>query len=391
MARTIVLIIDGFGVGSDATLIGENENHKCNTAYSILSQCHLSHPIWEKIGVNKLAIGQKTITSTFGGLHVSAQRVETVYPGADSLVGHMEIFGSYISEQPVYIEDTWRELLRALRPHQKHCYYEPPIVTVGDDIYISNNMEAEAGIAINVLSVAKNINFDQIIDIGNIISKSAKALRVLAIQGQPANDVDIGNSISSSVNPHTGNLYAGIVVPKLEIYNPYYRVENIIDPTIETGVIGRLLDRRLPVTLIGKSADFFNNNGITKYSESNDYCCMKLLKEQMKNQSAGLIVSTLQGIDLAGHAQDSVAAGVFLSRVGSHIEELAKNLHQKDLLIVTADHGNDPLSGGSQHTKEAVPLVALTKSSSSRKQKYLTKLSSTADLILWNHSLKNNP
>ena len=79
--------------------------------------------------------------------------------------------------------------------------------------------------------------------------------------------------------------------------------------------------------------------------------------------SRGLIFSNLVDFDmLYGHRRDTEGFARALEHFDSRLPEIESAMHEDDLMIITADHGNDPTFPGSDHTREYAPLLAYGKS-----------------------------
>ena len=79
--------------------------------------------------------------------------------------------------------------------------------------------------------------------------------------------------------------------------------------------------------------------------------------EQISLCDHGFICVNVQETDLAGHAQNPERYAEVLGIVDGYIGKIIRLLKEDDILVVTADHGNDPTIGHSQHTREYVPLL----------------------------------
>jgi phosphopentomutase len=79
--------------------------------------------------------------------------------------------------------------------------------------------------------------------------------------------------------------------------------------------------------------------------------------EALERFPAGLVVMNIQETDLAGHEQDPARYRSVLERVDRRLSDLRSRLTPDDLLVISADHGNDPSIGSSQHTREFVPVL----------------------------------
>src|SRR5699024_7790948 len=92
----------------------------------------------------------------------------------------------------------------------------------------------------------------------------------------------------------------------------------------------------------------------------------------------GFFCLNIQETDLAGHGEDVDRYADRLEVSDKHIAELIPLLNKEDILIVTADHGNDPTIGHSQHTRERVPLLVYKKGLTGEKIGERDSMSDTA-------------
>ncbi|EFR32084.1 phosphopentomutase [Eremococcus coleocola] len=120
-----------------------------------------------------------------------------------------------------------------------------------------------------------------------------------------------------------------------------------------------LKDAGLDVISVGKIADIFNNQGITESNrtKSNMHGVDTLL-EVMKKDFKGLSFTNLVDFDaLYGHRRDPEGYAQALEDFDARIPELQAAMQEDDLLMITADHGNDPTYKGTDHTREYVPIL----------------------------------
>lgn len=124
-------------------------------------------------------------------------------------------------------------------------------------------------------------------------------------------------------------------------------------------VMNALQDIGKDVVAVGKISDIFNNEGVTKAvrTKSNMDGVDKLLIE-METEFEGLSFTNLVDFDaLFGHRRDPLGYGLALQEFDARMPEIMSRLKPDDLLIITADHGNDPIHEGTDHTREFVPLL----------------------------------
>ena len=116
----------------------------------------------------------------------------------------------------------------------------------------------------------------------------------------------------------------------------------------------------LPVVGIGKIHDLFAGRGITESIHTHDDLDgMHATLRAMETTQAGLIFTNLVDLDtLFGHRNDPDGYGRDLERIDTELSKVVVRMGTNDLLMVTADHGNDPTSRSTDHSREYVPLLA---------------------------------
>jgi len=136
------------------------------------------------------------------------------------------------------------------------------------------------------------------------------------------------------------------------------RRDYALPPRGET-LLDRLQTAAWPVAAIGKIHDLFAGRGITSaiHTHSDDDG-MNQTERQMSEARRGLIFTNLVDFDtLYGHRNDVEGYARNLERFDARLNALVPRLRHDDLLIVTADHGNDPTTASTDHAREYVPLL----------------------------------
>ena len=141
------------------------------------------------------------------------------------------------------------------------------------------------------------------------------------------------------------------------------RHDYALKPTGPT-VLNALKEAGLDVISVGKINDIFVGEGITQSNRSTSSVHgMEQTIEIAKRDFTGLCFVNLVDFDaLWGHRRDAIGYGKEIVRFDEKLGELLPLLHQDDLLIITADHGNDPTYTGTDHTREKVPFLAYSPS-----------------------------
>lgn len=134
-------------------------------------------------------------------------------------------------------------------------------------------------------------------------------------------------------------------------------------PPKET-VLDRLKASNLDVIGIGKTSDIFSGKGITESRGTNKDNKDGILKtiSALKEDTKGLIFTNLVDFDmLYGHRRDIEGYKNALEEFDNYLPEIIENMKEKEVLIITADHGCDPAFKGTDHTREYIPILVYGK------------------------------
>jgi phosphopentomutase len=132
----------------------------------------------------------------------------------------------------------------------------------------------------------------------------------------------------------------------------------------EKTVLNFLSEAGYDVIGIGKISDIYAGEGITRsiHTKSNMDGVDQILNV-MQEEFHGLAFANLVDFDAKyGHRRDPEGYANALEEFDARVPEILSHLRENDLLIITADHGNDPTHHGTDHTREAVPLLVYSKS-----------------------------
>jgi phosphopentomutase len=115
----------------------------------------------------------------------------------------------------------------------------------------------------------------------------------------------------------------------------------------------------IKVTAIGKIGDIFSMQGIDQVIKGNDAQLMSALQEQVASASENsfIFANFVEFDSLYGHRRDVAGYARALEWFDAEIGKVRSNLRPDDILIITADHGNDPTWIGTDHTREQVPVL----------------------------------
>ncbi len=146
----------------------------------------------------------------------------------------------------------------------------------------------------------------------------------------------------------------------------FYRTENRHDyavPPPRENLLVSLADEDLDVVCIGKIASIYDSSGVTEdLTAKNNEQSINQTIHALQQNSRGLIFSNLVDFDmLYGHRRDTEGFAKALEHFDSRLPEIENAMRDDDVIMITADHGNDPTFPGSDHTREYAPLLVYGK------------------------------
>ena len=345
-ARAIVLVIDSAGIGElpDAAAYGDEGS---NTLGNIATRVGLAVPFLRSLGLDRLVpldvrapAGTTTPRGAFG-------RMAEASPGKDSVTGHWEMAG-IVLDQPFptfpqgFPADVITEFERRIgrqtlgnvvasgteiidRLGTEHVRTGRPIV------YTSADSVFQVAAHEDVIPIAEQYRICEAAF--DLVGKGMGVGRVIA---RPF--VGAAGTFSRTSNRHD---YA-------------------LEPSGVT-LLDVLAADGQSVVAIGKVRDLFAGRGITRALPTvSDTDGLATLVRALDDTPSGLVFANLVDSDTQyGHRNDAAGYAANLERIDAGLAEVAPRLRPDDLLVVTADHGNDPTTPSTDHSREYVPLLAL--------------------------------
>lgn len=345
--RVHLIVMDSVGIGEapDAEKFGDVGSH---TLGHIAEKAGLTIPNLEKLGLGTVEPlkGVAAIKEHQG----YATKLEEVSVGKDTMTGHWEIMGLNIQTPfRVFPEGFPKELLQKIEEFsgRKIVCNLPYSGTKVIDDYGKHQMETGDLIVYTsadpVLQIAAHeeiIPLEELYRICEYVREITKDDPYM-----------IGRIIARPYLGEPGNFT-----------RTSNRHDYALDPFGKT-VLDSLKEAGKDVLAVGKINDIFNGQGITETvrTKSNMDGVDKLL-ELMKKDFTGLSFTNLVDFDaLFGHRRDVVGYGKAIEEFDARLPEIYAAMAEDDLLLITADHGNDPTFPGTDHTREYVPLLAFSK------------------------------
>ena len=161
-----------------------------------------------------------------------------------------------------------------------------------------------------------------------------------------------------------------IARPFLGAPGSFYRTENRHDyavPPPRENLLPLLSDHELDVVSIGKIASIYDSTGVTQeLTAKNNQQSMDQTIAALRDDTRGLIFSNFVDFDmLYGHRRDTEGYARALEKFDALWPKLENAMRDGDLVMLTADHGNDPTYRGTDHTREYAPLIVYGKQAKS--------------------------
>lgn len=342
--RAIIVVIDGFGIGElpDAN---EYQDEGSNTLKGIYDNSKLDIPNMKKMGLYNIeenGIEEKSneIIGTYGK---AAEKSK----GKNSPIGHWEISG-YIEERgfTTYPNAFSEELLEEFKEKAGIKGILCNEVGSGTEIlerFGEEHMKTGYPIiytsADSVFQIAAHEN---IISIEELYKMCKIARKIL---DNPK--YNIGTVIA---RPFIGT--------NSKDFKRTYNRKDFESETFGKTMLD-IISTKYPVIAIGKIEDLFCGRGITKaiHTQGNEDGINKTI-EEIKKDGEGLIFTNLVDFDmLYGHRNDIKGYAKALEYFDSKIPEIISNMKEEDILIITADHGNDPSTPSTNHSREYIPIL----------------------------------
>ncbi len=351
MKKVTLLILDGFGVGAmeDCKTV-KPEDAEANTYKSIRETVDLKIPNLYRLGLEKLVDGTGVPTAAHGKSNLA-------HYGADTYMGHQELMGSKPGRpQERLMKDISPGLKAALEASEYKVEYPldgVPVLLVENSVVIGDNLESQLGNIINVVCDLNQITFEDACEIGKVVRSNVDTSRVI-IFGNTTTTKEIILSTVHEKNPGQW----GVDSPKAKVYGPGYRVLHLGYGVDSTKQLAYLAEKKgLPVFRIGKTADVIQAEGYADGVVETKEVLRQFQDKYNSTKEDALFLVNVQETDLAGHKEDSKWYKEVLEEVDRFLSEFIPTLGKGELLIITADHGNDPTIGHSNHTREQTPVL----------------------------------
>jgi phosphopentomutase len=353
-SRAIVIVMDSVGIGElpDAGAYGDEGS---NTVANIAKQVPLEVPTLRALGLDRLVdlglptearLVRRSAQREGGGAKVGAiGRMAEASAGKDSVTGHWEMMGIVLDRAfptfpngfaPDVISEFSRLTGRAVLGNKAASG-----TTIIDELGPEHMKTGALIVYTSADSVFQIAAHEDVVSVPELYGACEIAYKLVG-QG-----LGVGRVIA---RPFVGS--------PGKFRRTANRHDYALPPSGET-VLDLLKAKGLPVVAIGKIEDLFAGRGITHaVHTASDAEGMNVVERQMSELDRGLIFANLVDFDSQyGHRNDVAGYAANLERFDERLRMLLPRLRPDDLLVVTADHGNDPTTPSTDHAREYVPLL----------------------------------
>lgn len=368
--RVFLVILDSVGIGEahDAEEYGDKGANTLGNIAKVTGGLNL--PNMARLGLGNIADiqGVKKVENQEAYYTKSAE----LSRGKDTITGHWEIAGLYIKEPFQVFTDTGfpKELIDELEEKTGHKFIgnisasgTQILEDLGEEHLRTKSLILYTS-ADSVLQIASN---EEIIPLEELY-RVCEIAREITLK----DEYKVARVIA---RPFVGS-------GKGKFTRTPNRHDYALKPFNDT-ILDKVSSNGYDVVAIGKIADIYCNEGVTKSikTKNNDMGMEEVIKIAKEDLYKGLIFLNLVDFDsVYGHRRNPSGYKEALERFDLQLKDLLNELKEDDLLIITADHGNDPTFKGTDHTREYVPVIVYGKHL--KEPKGLNELKTMADIGL---------
>lgn len=344
MKRVILIVMDSVGVGElpDANIYGDVGSHTLDNTYKACGGLKIDN--LEKLGLGNIE-GVKylnKISDTIGAYGKLKEKSK----GKDTVTGHWEI-GGVILDTPLntYPNGFSNEIIdEFLKKVNKKGILGNCVASGTEIIERLGKEHEETGYPIiytSADSVFQIAAHEDIIPLDELYKMCEIARKML-----------VGENVVGRV----------IARPFTTENGKYKRTSNrrdyALDPFSKT-MLEYLKENNKEVAAVGKIEDIYNKKGVTKAIHTKDNMDgINATLNYMDEVEEGLIFTNLVDFDmLYGHRNDARGYGKALEDLDNRLNEIYEKMSDEDILILTADHGCDPTTESTDHSREYIPLL----------------------------------
>jgi phosphopentomutase len=341
--RIVAIVLDSVGIGElpDASRYGDEGS---DTLGNIARRVPLHLPALRHLGLDRLvpALGHP------GGVPAGAWgRMAEASAGKDSVTGHWEMAGIVLDHAFPTFPDGF-----------------PPDVMAAFARGIGR--AAIGNVVASGTEVIERFGVEHLRTGAPIVYTSADSVFQLAAHEDVVPVPELYRWCEVAYEIVSKGMGVGRVIARPFVGTPgafqrtSHRHDYALEPPVPT-VLDHLTDAGHPVVAIGKIRDLFAGRGVTRHlPTASDDEGVDRVEEAMRDVPRGLIWANLVDFDaLYGHRNNVDGYARNLERFDARLADLLPHLRPTDVLVITADHGNDPTTASTDHSREYVPLLVV--------------------------------
>ncbi len=342
--RVFLVVLDSVGIGEmpDSKEYGDEGS---NTVCAAATSSFFSMPNMEQYGFFDLE-GIQTLRKTEGNRLGAVARMKEASKGKDTTIGHWEIAGIE-SEQPLptFPNGFPEELIRAFEER--------------------TGRKAICNLPYSGTEVIKDYGKESVETGALIVYTSADSVFQIAAHEDVVPIEELYRYCEIARELCTGKFGVGRIIARpFEGEHPYKRTSRRHDYSLvppKKTMLNFIAEQGKEVRGVGKINDIFAGSGITKtVRTANNAEGIDRTLEWMKEDFEGLCFTNLVDFDMVyGHRNDVDGYAKALTYFDERLPELVSALKEDDLLMITADHGCDPVTPSTDHSREYVGLVVI--------------------------------
>ncbi len=342
VSRVVLIVLDSVGIGElpDAGVYGDEGS---DTVGNIGREVGLALPTLRSLGLDHVA----RLGPARGQPRGAAGRLAERSPGKDSVTGHWELMGLVIDRPfPVFPDGFPPDIIGAFEQRigrrslgNKAASGTEIIAELGEE-HLRTGAPIVYTSADSVFQIAAH---EDVVPVPELYRMCEIAFDL----------VSLGHGV-------------GRVIARPFVGAPgrFERTANRHDYALEpfgSTVLDHLASAGWPVISVGKVRDLFAGRGITRANPSrSDEHGLDLIERELAQSPRGLIFANLVDSDAKfGHRNNPAGYAANLERIDARLAGLLDRLSPGDVLIITADHGNDPTTPSTDHSREYVPLLVI--------------------------------
>jgi phosphopentomutase len=343
--RVFVIVMDSVGIGElpDAAAYGDQGS---NTVANIASRVALNVPTLRALGLGRLVtLGAADAIESRTPPPSAIGRMAEASAGKDSVTGHWEMMGIVLEHAfPVFPDGFPAEVI--------------------DEFSRRTGRDVLGNTAASGTQIIEELGAEHMRTGALIVYTSADSVFQIAAHEAIVPIAELYRACEIAYGIVGEGLGVGRVIARPFVGDPgrFRRTANRHDyalPPPGDTLLDRLKAASLPVVAIGKIEDLFAGRGMTAaFHTASDEDGMDHVERQFHEVDRGFVFTNLVDFDTQyGHRNDVAGYAANLERFDRRLARVLPLLRPDDLLVVTADHGNDPTTPSTDHSREYVPLL----------------------------------